>query len=333
MQKVLAKINVRGIITNARRFQAYTGAKLCAVVKANAYGHGAEKVVGALVGVADFFAVATFEEGLKIRTACAQTPVLVLTPPTTKEELERLVQGGFRVTMDRFSALVWAKAYPNAKLHIKINTGMNRYGFDPKDVSRVCEYCKKYGLQVEGIYSHFYSTKFSLMRKQASLFRQAYTECQKAFPNVIRHLSATHGCAYLETFALDMVRVGLGLYGYFPTKKAPFPLEKCMKIYAKVVRTRKHVCGGLGYGKERKRPKGFVSILRMGYADGPFRERGKNPKKICNHLCMDASFWAGKRKEEYVCVMDDAKAYALRAGTIPYEVLCFFTHRAEFTYE
>ena len=90
MQKVIAKINLKAIVTNAKYFKESTGTKLCAVVKANAYGHGAVNVVNALSGLADFFAVSLIEEGIEISTAVCGKDILVLTPPITTEECEAI---------------------------------------------------------------------------------------------------------------------------------------------------------------------------------------------------------------------------------------------------
>ena len=86
MQKVKAKIYLGNVRRNAVKFRALTGKKLCAVVKANAYGHGAVEIVNALENTADCFAVALIEEGLEIRMATCGKDVLVFTPPMTEEE-------------------------------------------------------------------------------------------------------------------------------------------------------------------------------------------------------------------------------------------------------
>ena len=90
MQKVRAEINLQHIRHNAEAFSRLTKTKLCAVVKANAYGHGAEAVTAALCGIADSFVVALIEEGLAIRVAACGKDILVLTPPTAEDEVYTL---------------------------------------------------------------------------------------------------------------------------------------------------------------------------------------------------------------------------------------------------
>ena len=93
MQKVVAEIHLGNIRRNAELFKKITGAKLCAVVKANAYGHGAEEVAYALSDIADCFAVALVDEGLQIRSAACGKDILVFSPPITEEaRLQRIMQ-------------------------------------------------------------------------------------------------------------------------------------------------------------------------------------------------------------------------------------------------
>ena len=106
MQKVKAKIHLNNIRSNAIYFSALTKKPLCAVVKANAYGHGAEEVVAALCGVADCFAVVLIEEGLAIRTAACGKDILVFTPPTDEEECYQIAVNGFIASIpDLFTAM------------------------------------------------------------------------------------------------------------------------------------------------------------------------------------------------------------------------------------
>ena len=87
MQKVLAKIHLGNIRRNAKQFRDFTGTELCAVVKANAYGHGAEEVVNALSGVADCFAVSIIDEAVQIRGAACGKEILVFSPPITTQDV------------------------------------------------------------------------------------------------------------------------------------------------------------------------------------------------------------------------------------------------------
>ena len=148
MQKTIAEINLKAVEENAKAFKRLTGKKLFAVVKANAYGHGATEVVGALNGVADGFAVAIVEEGEEIKIAACGKDILVFTPPTDEEDCCRILQNGFLACVSdlRSARLVSKVAMEKnvvARVHLKVNTGMNRYGLDGRTLGKVCKLLKK----------------------------------------------------------------------------------------------------------------------------------------------------------------------------------------------
>ena len=181
-------------------------------------------------------------------------------------------------------------------------------------------------------------------KKQRELFLTAVDICKRYFPEVNAHLSATYGALLGQDFAFDMVRIGIGLYGYLPckpskrsgVKQAPV-LERSMRVYAKRILTRKLEFGGAGYGKELpEQEKTSLSVYRVGYADGLLRKQ-KNGTVGAEHnagnACMDACIRKDKGKRgEWVLVLENAADTAKKTGTIPYEVLCAATRRAEYVY-
>lgn len=343
MQKIRAEIQLKNICDNARLFKRKTAGKLCAVVKANAYGHGAEEVTAALCGIADCFAVAIVEEGLAIRGAACGKDILVFTPPINEEQAFYIVSGGLVGSVaDMRTAKLFAgvckRCGLRAKVHLKVNTGMNRYGMSFSTLRRVCQYLQTQAdIMVAGIYSHLYTP--SQAETQRARFAQAEKLCKRYFPDACAHISATQGCLLGKSFAFDMVRVGLGLYGYLPTADekaaATFPVKKAMKIYAQSLQNRVYKGGGAGYGERVDLSRGeSFSLIRLGYADGALRAKnngyaGENVNNLCMDVCMQKGF---KKRGEWMCVMDDADETAEKTGTIAYEVLCAATRRAEFRY-
>ncbi len=329
MQKVIAKIHLTNIRRNAELFAAATGKPLRAVVKANAYGHGAEEVVNALSGVASSFAVALIEEGIAVRGAACGKDILVFTPPTELEEVYQLAVNRFTASVDslrtaRLVAAFCGKYRLPVRVHLKVNTGMNRYGMNESALGKVCKLFQSEPLvQVAGIYSHLYAHTLDIAERQRRLFVHAICICKRYFPNVTAHLGATYGALLGKKFTFDGVRIGLGLYGYAYDKS--LPLQRGMTVYAKAVSNRAYAFGGIGYGEsdlERGTP---LSVLRAGYADGIPRGKG---------VCMDAFITQNKRRlGELVPIMTDAEATARAIGSIPYEVLCAATRRAEFIYD
>ena len=345
MRKIKAEIHLKSIAENALAFKNLTGKRLCAVVKADAYGHGAEEVVFALQGIADCFAVALLSEAKAIKTVACGKDVLVLCPPIDLQDAVAAVQNGFVCTVTGMAAAELVAQASEickipARVHLKVNTGMNRYGMGVSELGRVCNFFKKTPLiKVEGLFSHLREPFEASAEKQRLRFLQAERVCKRYFQKFTRHLSATAGALLGESFAFDMVRVGLGLYGYLPegTKKI-MPLKKGMTVYATTIVRRKYAYGGAGYGKalaKRERPH-FLSVLRVGYADGFLRKK-KNGTTGCernaNNLCMDACIRKGQYKRgKEVPILTDADETAKKAGTIAYEVLCAATRRAERIY-
>ena len=134
---------MKAIEDNARTLKRISGTKLCAVVKADAYGHGAEAVTNVLSGVADMFAVALTDEGISIRTAACGKEILVLTPPTDKETARCIADNGFIASVpDFFTARLLSETAEECgrpiKAHLQTNTGMNRYGMNLSMLGRVC---------------------------------------------------------------------------------------------------------------------------------------------------------------------------------------------------
>lgn len=348
MQKVLAKIYLGNIRRNAETFRRLAKTELCAVVKANAYGHGAEEVVNALSGVADSFAVSIVDEALQIRTAACGKEILVLTPPITVQDALCGAWNGFSLTVADLVTAKWVDALTRARrlpltVHLKANTGMNRYGMELSALGKVCKRLRSNPFVcVAGVYSHLYGATELTAQRQRAAFVKAAAVCKRYFPQAKAHLSATYGALLGKEFAFDGVRIGLGLYGYLPSgvKHGLAPaLEKGMSVYATAASSRKYLYGGAGYGEKPfadTKPT-RLTVCRYGYADGFLRQRENGlvgAKTQVNNLCMDACIRSGAiPRGEKIPLMIDAAAVADATGTIPYEVLCAATRRAEMVYD
>ncbi len=354
MQKVIAKIHLGNIRKNAEQFLALTDKKLCAVVKANAYGHGAEEVVNALEGVVDCFAVAMIAEAMEIRTAACGKDILIFTPPLCEEDVLMMAWNNFTATIPdlwtaRLVSDVCARRCVSIKAHLKTNTGMNRYGMHASMLGKVCKLlCINSLVRVEGIYTHLYAYTKQSAQEQRALFENHVRICRRYFSNIITHLGGTYGALLGKDFCMDMARVGIGLYGYLPDGIEPIDerilatltLQKGMDVWGRVVTNRKIAYGGVGYGKADggKKIKGKqVEICRFGYADGFLRKADNGVcgfEKNSNHLCMDVCIREGvKRRGGWIPIMTDAAQTARIVGTITHEVLCAATRRAECIYD
>ena len=345
MQKIIANVHLKNIRYNAELFSALTGKRLCAVVKANAYGHGAEEVVNALSGIVDCFAVALIEEGLAIRTAACGKDILVFTPPISEEEGYALAANGFIASVPdlwtaKLLSSVCGKYRVPIKVHLKVNTGMNRYGMNGSMLGKVCKFLQSDPfVRVEGIYSHLYECNPQTATRQRELFIRMQKICKRYYPCVISHLGATYGAILGKEYSFDMTRIGIGLYGYLPnaTREESLPLKKGMTVYAQSVGERRPSFGGVGYGVAQAKQGERLSVLRFGYADGFLRKRengAHGAEKNANHLCMDVCIRRERvSRGRYIPVLTDAEETAKQTDTISYEVLCAATRRAEFIYD
>lgn len=333
MQQNRAVVCLDALRENARAFASLaSGAKLCAVVKADAYGHGAEQVCAALSGLADCYAVALVAEGAALRAAGIREDILVLVPPLCEEEVLRGAHYGLIFTVgDGQDYSLIARTCERyglcARCHIKANTGMNRFGFDLPEFRIFAAGRLSGRVFVEGIYSHFYRPEDkNTSRRQFGLFEQFCREGERTFGKLLRHISATGGTLSSPEYRLDMVRIGIGLYGYLPSGFSnSISLRRVLSVYSTVVCTRNWLGGGAGYG-DFCPGRGRLAAVRTGYADGFFRSGGVGNVNV---LCMDA-FLSGLPEKKYgeVCVFSDADAYAAEHGTISYEALVNVCGRA-----
>ncbi len=351
MRKVIAKIDIENIRRNGEAFARWTGKPLCAVVKANAYGHGAEEVVNALEGVAHCFAVSLLSEALTIRVAACGKDILILTPPLDEEETVLAIKNGFILTVGDYTSAkrltgICEKRQLFARVHLKVNTGMNRYGMDERALKKTCGlFFKQSWVLVEGLYSHIYDYTFDCAEKQRLAFLKMQAIAKGYYSKICCHLSATYGALLGEKFLFDMTRIGIGLYGYLPDGAQDLDervietlsLQKAMSIWTQVSAVRKYTDGGVGYGRTRVEKGTPIFVARYGYADG-FLRRKENG--VCdgalqvNNLCMDACIRKGKASMgEWIPVMVDAGKIAEETDTIAYEVLCAASRRAEMVYD
>lgn len=331
MYRIIERVSLKNIRTNAEKIKAYAGGKLIAVVKDDAYGHGAECVCRALFSIADMFAVSSVEEGAALRAAGVAQDILVLTPCLSVEEGVRLISYNLIASVSSFAAfnmLLRAEqvAGEHVRAHLVVNTGMNRYGVRP---SLFCRLAETVGERTEGLYSHFYIPHEEAARKaQEEVFLNSCETVKKIAPDALCHIAATGGA--LAHAGGEAVRAGIALYGYLPQGfEGALSVKPAAKFYAAVSHSAVPFGEGAGYAKA---PERFSSLytLRLGYGDGFFRAGGLN---AIGKLCMDASIREGKaRFSSRRLILSNVSAYAKELGTTEYEVLVRLGARAEKIY-
>ncbi|MGN0822294.1 MAG: alanine racemase [Candidatus Gallimonas sp.] len=337
MQNHVAVISLGTIRDNAKRIvRAAGGTPLYAVVKDDAYGHGAERVALALSEIAAGFAVATVDEGAALRVAGVGKEILVLTPPISEEDVLRGAAYSLTLTISCLSVLRLVRRTEetygfSVRAHIAVNTGMNRYGFRPDRLKSACREAEQSGTEVCGVYSHLYAPQDCARRaEQTALFAVAADTVRAFYPNAVRHLAATGGILAGAETRFDAVRSGIALYGYLPEAfSGTLGVKPAMKIYTHVVQSGKFFGGGAGYAPA-EREYGALRTVRLGYGDGFFRAGRKD---AIGNLCMDAYVREGRSAFGRRCLaIKDVAAYAREHGTIVYEALCNIARKAEKRY-
>ena len=203
---------------------------------------------------------------------------------------------------------------------------MNRYGCNIGELSVVLSTLASVGARVDGVYSHLYCPAEAREREaQLALFEEAERLVKAAYPRAVCHISASGGTLLGGKFIKEAVRCGISMYGYAPQGFSREGLSPALKVYARRIQ-KTDVCGrGAGYMVATKN-YASLSAYRLGYADGFARTVPLGE----GNLCMDA--FVSEEDGEFIEVLSDADEYAVRCGTISYEVLCSVTRRSERVY-
>ena len=359
-----AEINMGAIAHNCReiRSRIAKGAKLCAVVKADAYGHGAVAVARvALEEGADYLAVATLSEALKLRAAGFTTPLLIL-GLVEPESAREVVDGDITQTvcrMDLVEALSKeaVRQGKTVKVHLTIETGMGRIGVHPKDAA---ETAKKIAalpnVELEGVFSHFALADIpdkTFTKNQVKLFQEACNAIEAVGIRIpIKHIAESAAILEIPDVHFDMVRAGIIQYGLWPSDEVtrPIDLRQCMKFCARIVYVKTIQPGeSVGYGRkfiaERETR---IATLPVGYADGYIRAYAGGSVEVCGkrapiagRVCMDQFMIditdIPEAQMGDVCTLFGSETLptdevAGWANTINYEVVCLVSERVPRVY-
>ena len=276
------EIDLDAIEANFAAIAQKAGVPVMAVVKADAYGHGAVTVARLLEDKCAFFGVSSLSEALELRNAGIETPILILghTPVAAYPEAVRL---GIRLTIftwEDAAALSREAVRQNitAPLHLAVDTGMSRLGFQATEES--AEICARIAalpnLELEGLFSHFATADcadLSRAKAQAALFDRFYEMLQSRGVSVkLRHLDNSAGIMNFGTH-YEMVRSGIVTYGLYPSGEvspALLGLKPAMSWYSRVAHVKWLEPGReIGYGSTYTTQKPTrVATIPVGYADG-----------------------------------------------------------------
>ena len=358
IRPVWLEINLDAIAHNVKKIKQIVGknTQIIAVVKANAYGHGAIEVSETLLenGVT-MLGVGVIEEGIVLREAGIKAPILVC-GLTKDEQLEPLVMYNLSATVCRLKTIqalsrIASKKKKKVRVHIKIDTGMGRLGIPSEDtLNFVKEIGKMKNIEIEGIFTHFAATNEedgNYTRKQFEKYKKALLELERERINIpLKHVANSTAILNSSRFHLNAVRPGIIVYGLFPSPKTKqiVQLRPAAELKTKIIVLKEISAGkSIGYGKTytTTRPT-RIATLPVGYADGyswllsnkgEVLVRGQRAPiigRICMDLCMidvthigkvqigdEVVLW-GKQGSEMISVEEVAQ----KTGSIVYEVIC-----------
>ena len=335
-----------------------SSSKFLAVVKAFAYGNDAITIANYLekIGV-DYFAVAYSQEGINLRKAGIKTPILVLHPqsPNLKEIVDYCLEPNLYNTkiLKEFIAVAKNNEQENYPVHIKFNTGLNRLGFCEEDVDfLISTIAKTNTIKVLSIFSHLAASE----DKNEKIFTQKQIESFKKISNAVsrklgykpmQHICNTSGILNYPKAHFDMVRSGIGLYGFGNSKeenKNLIPIASLKSIISQIHLIEKG--NSVGYNRAFITDKNQkIATIPIGHADGIGRIYGKgvgyviiNSKKalIVGNVCMDmimvnVSDIDCKEGDEVIIFDQNSTAEQLaeKAGTISYELITSISQRVK----
>ncbi|MGI5922232.1 MAG: alanine racemase [Syntrophomonadaceae bacterium] len=357
-----AEIDLTAIRYNLRNIKKLLRPEtmLMAIVKANAYGHGAYEVARAsLEEGASFLGVATLEEAMTLRESGINAPILVL---GYIEDVETAIANSIRFTVFNSSmALDLARAASRlnqpARVHIKLDTGMSRLGFQPgqSTLDTIVAISKYPGIVIEGMFTHFAVADIkdkTFTYQQLESFQQTAMELEKRGIHIpLQHVGNSAAIIDLPEAQLDMVRAGIATYGLYPSREVNterLSLIPAMRLISKITMIKKIEQGrSVSYGRTFVSPAELVvATVPVGYADGYSRLLSNRAwatvmgqkvpliGRVCMDQCMfdvsqvpdikegDEIILFG-RPEDGVTVDDLAEII----GTINYEVVCLITSR------
>lgn len=359
-----AEIDLDHIAHNIRSIQQIVpaGTQLLAVVKANAYGHGAVPVARkALESGATYLAVATVDEGIELRKAGIAAPILVMgyTPPDQSDLVVRydLTQTVFQVELLQRLSEAAALHGKTVKVHLKVDTGMGRLGLvDPDETVRFAKQVTQTpGVCLEGVYTHF-ATADEADARYAEEQIKRWETLQKmlkdaGLDSLLLHISNSAGILQYPVCAGQMVRLGISMYGYYPSSEVQKKIElrQALRLVSKIAYLKQVPSGTkISYGGTfETRRESLIATLPIGYADGYARalsNRGQVLVRgmrvpVVGRVCMD-QIMIDVTDVPHVALQDEVVLYgnqgaefisvdevADQIGTISYEVCCAIGRR------
>lgn len=359
------EIDLGALRHNVQQLNRHLSAQtaLMAVVKADAYGHGAVTVAQtALDAGARWLGVATVPEGVELREAGITAPILIMGAVNSAEEVDAIARWNLQPTLvSPKQALVFSEALSKVRastlpVHLKIDTGMSRLGFPWQQAAEFVQFVQRLPhLHIASVYSHLATADDpdpTILQQQHQRYEAAIAQSASQFAHLPkRHLANSAATLAYPNLHYDMVRVGLALYGLYPAPhlRSTLPLRPVMQVKARITHLKEIQPGtGVSYGHTFVAQQPMrIAVVGIGYADGVPRSlsnqmsvlvNGNKVSQIGNitmdQLMIDVTDVPNLQEGSVVTLLGQdgdhtltADHWATLAGTISWEILCSFKHR------
>jgi Alr-MurF fusion protein len=364
VHQTVLEINLTALLHNLRQYQQllHPSTKLMAMVKAFSYGSGAAEIANILqFHKVDYLGVAYADEGVELRKSGITMPIMVMNPESST--FDALVQFNLEPEIyscsllhdfERFLRREGIEQYP---IHIELETGMQRLGFSAEEIAALAAHLgESRQFKVQTVFSHLAGSEdpaeddFTL--EQAAGFNAAAGLLEKALPYpFIKHIANSAAITRYPDLQLDMVRLGIGLYGVDSTRNEALQLRTVSTLKSTIAQI-KHLKAGVtvGYNRRGKLQRdSVIATVRIGYADGYPRRLGNGvgamlvqgqPAPVTGSVCMDMTMIdvtdiPGVKEGDDVIVFGEAlpvETLAAAAQTIPYEIMTGVSQRVQRVY-
>ena len=332
--------------------------KVLAIVKAQAYGAGLDQIAQQLVrnGI-NYFGVAYADEGVLLRKAGIELPILVMNAEPASFEnciafhLEPAIYS--LEHLDAFIRMLISNQIQGYPIHLKLDTGMHRLGFLPEQIERLLQTIRAQPeVLVQSVYSHLACAdepQHPMNAQQIQIFKDLCTQIQAALPYpFIRHLLNSEGAAHFPEAQFDMVRLGIGLFGVNHDPRFEAKLKPVFSWRSRISQLKKLSKGAcIGYGcTDELQQDSQIAIIPVGYADGFKRGLSNGAGGVfidgqycptVGRVCMDMIMVLAPNARpdaevEIIGFNQGLSDFARKAQTIPYEILTSISPRVQRTY-
>ena len=311
IHQTVLSINLNSIAHNLKQYQKLLkpSVKIMAMVKAFSYGSGSFEIANLLqFNNVDYLAVAYADEGIELRKAGITIPIMIMNPE--ENTFNALVQYNLEPEIFSFSILSSFENYLDSSgmqffpVHIKLDTGMHRLGFEQNEIKMLAEHLRNNNkIKVQSVFSHLIASddksRDEFTNKQAAIFLHCCEQLQRVLSyNFIRHIVNTSAISRHPDLQMDMVRLGIGMYGIDGNISIQKKLKNVSTLTTTIAQVKKVKAGeSIGYGGNSILEKDSdIATVRIGYADGYPRALSKGIGKmfiqnklvpVVGNVCMD----------------------------------------------